>query len=154
MTAMPEGNVVLSEEQRAIYAGLADILIPSAEGMPSASEAEVPRRWIDEALRHRPDLTAPLVAAIEAAAGKEPEAAVEYLNTEHIPAFEAMGTLTAGAYFLNPRVKELIGYPGQVPTLAREDMDTYADLLENVLDRGQIYREAPADSADGASASA
>lgn len=150
MTTMPGAEHVLSEEQRAVYAGLADILIPSAEGMPSASEAEVPTRWIDEALRHRPDLADHLVAAIDAATGKEPDEAVDYLNTELIPAFEAMGTLTAGAYFLNPKVKELIGYPGQAPTLAREDLDTYADLLENVLDRGQIYREAPVASIDGA----
>lgn len=154
MSAMPGGNLMLSDSQRAVYAGLADILIPSAEGMPSASEADVPTRWIDEALRHRPDLVEALMAAIDAATGKEAQEAVEYLNKEHIPAFEAMGTLTAGAYFLNPQVKQLIGYPGQVPTLVREDMDTYADLLENVLERGQIYREAPAEPVDGASSSA
>lgn len=141
---------MLSEEQREVYGGLADVLIPAAEGMPSATQAEVPTRWVDEALRHRPDLAEGLLAAILAAADLEAEAAVEMLNSEHIPAFEAMGTLTAGAYFLNPSVRELLGYPGQVSTIAKPDLDDYADLLENVVERGQLYRDAPRASSEDA----
>ncbi|MCW2794426.1 MAG: hypothetical protein JWO76_3524 [Nocardioides sp.] len=134
---------MLTDEERQKFAAIADVLIPSAEGMPSASEAAVPEKWLDEALRHRPDLTAGLRAALTAAGDLPPAEAVDVLNSEHIPAFEALGTLAAGAYFLNPEVKQLIGYPGQVPTVPRDDTDTYFDLLENVLERGQVYRDVP-----------
>lgn len=135
---------MLTDHDRELVASLGDILVPSAEGMPSASEAAVPSRYLEEALGYRPDLEPGLRAALTAADGLEPEAAIELLNTEHIPAFEAFGTLLAGAYFLNPEVRALIGYPGQVPTPPKDDLDTYADLLENVLDRGQVYRDVSA----------
>ncbi|MCY7401474.1 MAG: hypothetical protein LH477_11065 [Nocardioides sp.] len=136
---------MLNDDDRRTFAGIADVLIPAFEGMPSASEAAVPDRYLDEALGYRPDLENSLLAALAAARGLGVEDAVELLNTEHIPAFEALGTLLAGAYFLNPEVRQLIGYPGQVPTPPKDDMDTYLDLLENVLDRGQVYRNVPAD---------
>jgi hypothetical protein len=134
---------MLTDEERQRFARLADVLIPAAEGMPSASQADVPQRWLDEALRHRPDLDAGLHGALAAAGDLPADEAIELLNTEHIPDFEALGTLTAGAYFLNPEVRDLIGYPGQVATPPRDDTDTYVDLLEHVLDRGQVYRDVP-----------
>ena len=51
-----QANIQLSGEDRAAYARLADVLIPAAEGMPSASEVDVHTRWVDQALRLRPDL--------------------------------------------------------------------------------------------------
>jgi hypothetical protein len=132
---------MLTDQDRQRFARLADVLIPAAEGMPSASQAEVPQRWLDEALRHRPDLEPRLHGALDVAADLPPDEAIERLNTQHIPDFEALGTLAAGAYFLNPEVRTLIGYPGQVATPPRDDTDTYIDLLERVVERGQVYRE-------------
>lgn len=134
---------MLSPEQRERFASLADVLIPAAEGMPSASQADVPNRWLDDALGYRPDLVQGLEEALQAARDLPAEEAIEVLNRDHIPAFEALGTLAAGAYFLNPEIKQMIGYPGQVSTLPKDDTDTYFDLLEHVLDRGPIYRETP-----------
>jgi hypothetical protein len=142
---------MLTDEDRRIYAGLADVLIPRVDAMPSASEADVPTRWLDEALRFRPDLEPGLLAALEEARDKPPAEAIEVLNTEHVPVIESLGTLTAGAYFLNPEVRRLIGYPGQVPTPPHDDTDTYIELLERVVERGQVYRDAPIEAtADGA----
>jgi hypothetical protein len=132
---------MLTDQDRQRFARLADVLIPAAEGMPSASQADVPQRWLEEALRHRPDLDAGLHGALDAAGDLPADEAIQLLNTEHIPDFEALGTLTAGAYFLNPEVRDLIGYPGQVATPPRDDTDTYVDLLEHVVERGQVYRE-------------
>jgi len=136
---------MLTSQQRDRLALIADVLIPSAEGMPSASEADVPTTWIDQALGYRPDLADALAAALEAAGDLAADEAVEHLNSAHIPAFEALGTLVAGAYFLNPQIRELIGYPGQVASVPRDDTDTYVDLLMNVMERGQVYRDVPAD---------
>lgn len=135
---------MLSSDQRERFASLADVLIPAAEGMPSASQAAVPDRWIEDAMGYRPDLVMGLTEALQVAGDLPAEDAIELLNRDHIPAFEALGTLTAGAYFLNPEVRDLIGYPGQVPTPPKDDTHTYFDLLENVVARGQVYRDAPA----------
>ncbi|WP_371574319.1 hypothetical protein [Streptomyces sp. NBC_01314] len=134
---------MLTPDQRERFASLADLLIPAAEGMPSASQAEVPTRWLDDALGYRPDLVPALNEALQAAGDLPADEAIEVLNRDHIPAFEAFGTLTAGAYFLNPDVRQLIGYPGQVATPPKDDTHTYFDLLENVVERGQVYRDVP-----------
>jgi len=141
---------MLTDEKRQRFAELADVLIPSALGMPSASEAAVASHWIEVALSHRPDLAAAFDEALTTATDLPASEAIEVLNTDHIPAFEAMGTLTAGAYFLNPDIRQLIGYPGQVPTPAHDDTADYVDLLENVMERGQVYREVPAAAAAAA----
>jgi len=137
---------MLTDQQRVRFAEIADILIPHAEGMPSASEADVDTTWINDALSYRPDLVDLFHEALAVGADLPAAEVVEVLNAEHALAFEALGTLTAGAYFLNPRIRDLIGYPGQVATLPRNDVDTYVDLLQNVAERGQVYRDVPVKS--------
>jgi hypothetical protein len=134
---------MLTADQRERFASLADVLIPAAQGMPSATQAEVPTKWLDDALGYRPDLVPGLHEALQAASDLPADEAIEVLNRDHIPAFEALGTLTAGAYFLSPEVRELIGYPGQLPTPPKDDTHTYFDLLEHVVERGQVYRDVP-----------
>lgn len=134
----------LSDEERAVYGALADVLVPDAEGMPSASQADVNTHWVDVALKARPDLLPLLRQALQLAAGIPAEEAVEHINRDHPAVFDALGTVTAGAYLLNPRIKELIGYPGQIPQPIVDDVETYLDLLEHVVERGPIYRSTAA----------
>lgn len=131
---------MLSDEQIAIYGPLADILIPEAEGMPSATQADVPSVWISKALEYRPDLQDLFAKALKTCAGQDPANALEWLNKNDTLAFDALGVLTSGAYFLNPDIKERIGYPGQQPVPAVDDSDTYLELLAEVAERGPIYR--------------
>lgn len=131
---------MLTQDQIDTYSALADILIPSAEGMPSATQAQVPSTWINTALGYRPDLVEHFMRALEVCQGKDPQVALVDLNATDTVAFDALGVLTSGAYFLNPDVKVLLGYPGQVPVPAQDDTDTYLDILENVVDRGAVFR--------------
>lgn len=131
---------MLTDTQRATYSALADVLIPEAEGMPSASQADVPTVWIDKALEYRPDLRDAFVKALETCEGQDPANALEWLNKNDTPTFDALGVLTSGSYFLNPEIKERIGYPGQQPVPAKDDSDTYLDLLSVVVERGPIFR--------------
>jgi hypothetical protein len=55
--------------ERALFAQLADVLIPAAPGHLSASQADVAGYWLDQVLTARPDLAAPLKALIAQAAG-------------------------------------------------------------------------------------
>ena len=45
-----------NQKERALLAELADVLIPAAGGMPSASQADVAGKWLDAVLAARPDL--------------------------------------------------------------------------------------------------
>jgi hypothetical protein len=131
---------MLNDEFRVIYARLADELIPRAEGMPSASDAHVPTQWIDQALDYRPDLTDGFLRALSYGKDKDARQAIQDLNSHDGEAFDCLGVLTSGAYFLNPEVKKLIGYPGQVESPANDDIDSYSGMLAKVLERGPIFR--------------
>jgi hypothetical protein len=131
---------------REALAGLADVLIPATDGMPAASEAGATGERLDEVLRLRGDLEEPLTRLAERARGVDPAREVERLQTEEPAAFEALSTAVAGAYFLNPDVRRLIGYPGQErrPIEVQDPPDYERDgLLSSVVERGTIYRATP-----------
>lgn len=138
----------LTEEQRVQYGRLADELIPEAAGMPSATQVGVHTTYIDDALRLRPDLLPALLQAVAAldAVGTPREALIA-LGTAHEEAFNAVGVLTAGSYYMDDRVRELIRYPGQEARSLVDDTDTYLEMLANVVERGPIYRPVPDEEA-------
>ncbi|MUL82024.1 MULTISPECIES: hypothetical protein [unclassified Mycolicibacterium] len=130
---------MLNSEQRQVFAILAETLIPAGDNMPSATTAEVSGALLDQVLGYRPDLVDPLTAALDSSAGKDPESALDSLAAEQPDQFEALTVLTAGAYFLSPAVKAAMPYDA-APRPARDDMDSYVDMLENVVDRGFVIR--------------
>jgi hypothetical protein len=81
---------MISDAHRAQLAAIADQLIPAGSGMPSASEADVQGRFLDEVLAARPDLAAPLEAVLEGVAGLAPGAAIAQLRES-----DGWGVLTA-----------------------------------------------------------
>jgi choline dehydrogenase-like flavoprotein len=85
---------------------LADALIPAADGMPSASEADATGKWTERALSARPDLAAAFERALAAAD-------VESLQKNDSEAFAALAEIVSGAYYMNVKVRKRIGYPGQ-----------------------------------------
>ena len=146
----PQGHPTLD---RTTLAALADVLIPAADRMPAASEAGAAGEWLDEVLRLRGDLEAPLQGLLERARGVDPPVEVERLEREEPEAFEALATAVAGAYFLNPEVRRLIGYPGQEPRpIEPEEPPDYEqdDLLASVVERGPIFRPTPESRRPGA----
>jgi hypothetical protein len=139
--------MAMSDAQRAQLGALADQLIPAGGGMPSASEAGVAGQYLDEVLTSLPDLRAALETTLKAVEGLEPAEAIAVLRQD--PA--GWGVLTAvvpGAYFMNPAIREAIGYPG----LERRPIDPSAPpdydrdgLLASVIARGPVCRPTPAD---------
>jgi hypothetical protein len=129
---------------RETLAALADVLIPAADGMPSASEAGATRELLDEVLRVRPDLEEPLKQVAEAARGRDAAAEVERLQAEAPELFEALSTAIAGGYFMSADVRERLGYPGQQarPFEPRPDYEEDG-LIQSVIERGPIYRPTP-----------
>ncbi len=135
-------KMAIDDRARATFAGLADALIPAADGMPSASQAGAAGRWLDAVLESRPDLAEPLLALMRRLEGSDPREAVADLQTHDPAAFGVLAEIIPNAYFMNPDVRARVGYPGQVGL----EVDTtwppdWLDLLEPVIERGPIYRD-------------
>lgn len=111
--------------------------------LPAASDLADLGDWLMSALRVRADLAGPVAAALGATRGLDADVALARLSHEDPGAFEAVRTIVAGAYLMHPDVRAALGYPGQVPRLARPDVDDYAAMLEAVVERGERYRPAP-----------
>ncbi len=132
------------QNERDLFASLADVLIPAGNGQPSASEAEVSGVWLDQVLAARPDLVVGLKHLLAKAKDQDPSGFVAELRTTDAMAFGVLAEIVPAAYFMNPSVQEAIGYTGQGP----RPMDPYPDymehgLLESVIRRGPIYRPTP-----------
>lgn len=128
-------------------AALADVMLPAAHGMPAFSDVKAVESYLAQVLGWRDDLRQPLVRAVGAL---DPTSfTIEGLTAFHgedEDAYVALTTAVAACYYLSPVVRELIGYPGQVA----KTYDPYAytewvadGLLDPVVERGPIWREAP-----------
>jgi hypothetical protein len=130
-----------SEDQRAMLAALADVLIPANREMPSASQAAVAGNGLDQVLAARPDLVDPLRALLSQARDQPPEAVIADLQANDPAGLGILAEIVPAAYFMNPAVLQAIGYAGQQPRPIDPAPDYLADgLLESVIQRGPIYR--------------
>ena len=138
--------MALTDEQRATFWALADVLIPATDAMPAASEAGSAEKWLDRALAARPDLVAPLAAVLDSAAGKEPDAEARRLHAEDPDGFSALAQIASGGYYMNLKVRKRVGYPGQgkrPPFSDEAEYDLRDGLLDPVYARGPINTTAP-----------
>ena len=130
--------------QRAVLAGLADLLIPAGDGMPSASAAAVAGQGLDQVLAAVPSLGASLAKVLDLALGREPAEVVATLARTDPTAHGILTEVVTAAYFMNPDVRKAVGYAGQGPSPLDPRVDYMEDgLLESVIKRGPIYRPTP-----------
>ena len=138
---------ILTPDQRETFAGVADYLIPHAEGMPSAREVDVHGAILDRVLALRNDLQEPFLRGLRTCAGRSPAEAANALNREDPAALGAIGLAASAGYYMSPRVRELIGYPGQESRPERDPDATPPyianGMLQQVIDRGPIYKPTP-----------
>ena len=138
---------MLDAEQRTTFAALADVLIPAAGGMPSASEVSVEGKWLDRALQARPDLEPGLGLTLGGAAGRDAKEELRRLYEEDPDAFATLALAVSGAYYMHLKVRKRIGYPGQKhdpPFPDEADYYLEGGLLDPVLERGPLGTPTPA----------
>jgi len=136
----------LTDELRQTFAGMSDVLIPRSGPLPSAREVGVHEEAIDRLLALRPDLKERFLRGLAACHGQDPEQAARRLNETDPTALAAIGLFASAAYYIDPKVRELIGYPGQTArTYDPDETPGYMvnGQLQRVIDRGPIYRPTP-----------
>lgn len=135
--------MTLDQRELASLAAVADHLIPAAGEMPSAA-AVVDADRLEFVLRARPDLAEPLRAALAAQLGDDPQVRLDRLGLEDPAALGALQLAIVGGYYTDRRVRELIGYPGQVAIELRSwEYPAYLEegLIDAVLARGPVWRD-------------
>jgi len=94
----------------------------------------------------RPDFGPPLAAVLDRVIGVDPKEALDMLRAGDPAGFGVVAEVVAGGYFLNPKVRSAIHYPGQrsVPIASEQPPDYEQDgLIASVRARGPIYRPTP-----------
>ncbi len=134
------------EALRDRLARIADVLVPAYEEMPAASSVGIAGDLLEKALRARPDLAAACRRAVIGCADPPSPEALEQLANEDPDAFGALMVLVLGGYYMSSDVRKLLHYPGQ--EALRIDIGELPDyiedaLLDEVIDRGPIYRQPP-----------
>lgn len=138
----------LTVQQRDLLLQAADVLIPETETMPALRTADVDGEWLRRACVAREDVLADLAAVLDSLADRDDlSAALRDLRAAARGSFDLLANIVAGAYYLIPDVRTLLGYPGQVRNPAPLDLAT-DELSDEVFD-GAInytgtYRRAPA----------
>lgn len=144
--------MTFAEDERAILASLADVLIPAGDGFPCASEAGVAREGLDQVLAFRPDLGAALRNILAFARARNPHDTIGELKKTEPALFAALAEFVPGAYFLNEQVRTRLNYHGQTARSIDHRPDYLDDgLLQSVIDRGPIYRPTPRQDSRSAS---
>ena len=125
------------------FAAIADRLIPEAHGMPSAGEIVGDDR-LRFVLRARPDLVEPVVAALRPELGDDPQERLDALGRDDPAQLAALQLAMVGGYYTDRRVRQLIGYPGQMAIEVRSwEIPPYLEegLIDAVLARGAVWRD-------------
>lgn len=147
MTDPPDPEA-FDEAFRARLARIADVLVPAYGGMPAASSVGIAGDLLDKALRARPDLTADCRRAVTACADPPSPEALEQLAATDPAGFGALMVLVLGGYYISTEVRKLLHYAGQEALrIDIGELPAYIEegLLDEVIDRGPIYRTTPPD---------
>jgi hypothetical protein len=132
----------LDRDEREMLAAIADRLIPAAHGMPSAADVVDDDR-LGFVLGARPDLLEPLKAALRPELGTDVGGRLARL-VEEPTNLAALQLVIVGGYYTDSRVRELIGYPGQLALEVRAwEVPPYVQegLIDAVVARGPTWRD-------------
>ncbi len=111
--------------------------------MPSAAEVLTDDR-LSFVLRARPDLAEPLREALRSELGEDVQPRLDRLGETEPTNLAALQLVIVGAYYTDKKVRELIGYPGQMAIDVRSWLvPEYIEEghIDAVLARGSVWRD-------------
>jgi hypothetical protein len=133
---------VIDEPTRARLVAVADLIAPAGDDLPAASAIDTCGKWLDRILVADPSFATPVARLADCTSWQDLEA----LHRDDPATFETATFAVLAAYYLHPRVRRRMGYPGQGPSPILEgEPEEYLplDLLQRVRDRGPIYVATP-----------
>jgi len=139
----PTSSVALDDTAWRTLSDVASHLIPAAHGMPSAADVVTEER-VRFVLTARPDLVEPLHAALRSDLGTDPQRRLDALARDEPANLAALQLVIVGGYYTDKRVRELIGYPGQMAIEVRSwEYPAYLEegLVDALLARGPTWRD-------------
>ncbi len=142
-TAPADPLASLDAAERSTLGAIADRLIPAAHGMPSAADVLGDDR-LRFVLNARPDLVAPLRAALRPDLGEDVGARLDALGRDEPSTLGVLQLVIVAGYYTDRTVRELIGYPGQMALELRSwEYPAYLEegLIDAVLARGPVWRD-------------
>jgi hypothetical protein len=126
---------------------VADVLIPATATMPSLRVADPAGVWLERACLARADVLADLTDGLNRLAAQEDlDSVLRELRADERDVFDVIANVIAGAYYLVPEVRALLGYPGQVRNPAPLDLasdELSDDVFEGAMNYTGTYRSAP-----------
>ena len=131
---------------RAHLARIADVLVPAYGEMPSASSVGISGELLDRSLRARLDLAEACTRAVIGCADPPSPEALQQLADQDPDGFGALMVLVLGGYYMSADVRKLLHYSGQEALrIDIGELPAYIEeaLLDEVIDRGPIYRRTP-----------
>lgn len=135
----------MSDTDARTFLSLADDLIPAHKEMPAFSTVCSYKDAL-EALDFRVDLKEAFHRALTADAASGAAAALDHLAANDDEAFGALSSIALCTYYMNPTVREKIGYPGQ-ENVTYDSKATQSYLVDGslarVIARGPIYKPTP-----------
>ena len=113
--------------------------------MPAFSQA-CDMDSIRRSLDFRPDVKEAFQRALRADLGSGPQAALDWIHVHDKEAFDALTLIAVTTYYMQPAVRQLIGYPGQenvsYDPLATQEYLTDGSLGQ-VIAAGRKYKPTP-----------
>lgn len=134
--------MTLSATDRDRLAALARVMIPGGAGQPGADEVRLHGAPVDAVLRIDPSRRDALCAFLAFDGPAETLSDVEALAQRDPAGFAALSVVLANAYFMHPRTRAAIGYPGQEARDSSIGLDAGdMALVDTVARRGPIFRQ-------------
>lgn len=138
----------LTDRDRELLRDIADVLVPATDTMPSLRAADLTSEWLNRACAARADSLPVLLRALRKLdAESDVTTALQALHADERETFDTVAAIVAGAYYMVPRVRELIGYPGQVrnpPPIDQAADELSDEIFEGAMNYQGSYRSAPA----------
>jgi hypothetical protein len=138
----------LSAPQMDLLLRVADVLIPATALMPSLRTADPDGQWLRRAYFARQDVLPALTDALDQLAESDDlPSALQTFHRDSRNTFDVVANVVAGAYYLIPEVRTLLGYPGQVRNPAPLDLageELSDEVFEGAMNYPGTHRPAPA----------
>lgn len=140
----------LAGAQRETFRQVCGLFLPAWKDMPDAAALGLENAQLDQALRARPHLLpalADILHTLGACAGASQAGVshvgpddLEKLKTGSLSDFLLLRTLVCGAYYLHPKAKAALGYPGQQALSLPRGGFGGEDLVMKMMEQPKRYR--------------